>query len=71
LRGRGLDLAPNAAEDTTTSSYLGQSECGYQRGETDANGHSQEETGLYEASLFVFEHPPVAGQIEVDGFARR
>ncbi|WP_322419527.1 hypothetical protein [Mesorhizobium huakuii] len=42
--------------DTTTPSYLGQSEYGYQRGETDANGHSQEETGLYEASLFVVEH---------------
>ncbi|BAB53715.1 hypothetical protein [Mesorhizobium japonicum] len=49
--------APNADVDTTTPSYLGQSEYGYQRGQSHANGNSQEETGLYEASLFVIEHP--------------
>jgi len=33
---------PKADFDTTTPSYLGQSEYGYQRGESHAKGHSQE-----------------------------
>jgi len=49
--------APNAEVDTTTPSYPGQSEYGYQRGQSHANGPCQEETRLYEASLFVIEHP--------------